>query len=141
MSEVAKTKPLADMSVVEVYEEYARQSGTTDFPLEAIQVVPITDGGKRVARIWFNDGHIREHDFKPYLSTHSINGRSFLDEETFRSSLSVFCGAVGFDLTGNRSEWECWDFEPHDLWLDSVDITDQVLAQERKDEEALADMN
>ena len=129
------------MSVVEVYEEYARQSGTTNFPLEAIQVVPITDNGKRIARIWFNDGHIREHDFKPYLSTHTIDGRSFLDENDFRSSISVFNGAVGFDLTGNRSEWDCWDFEPHDIWLDSVDVTDEVLAQEREEEKKLAVMN
>ena len=138
---VAPAKPLAEMTVVEVYDEYARQSGTTDFPLEAIQVVPLTDGGRRVARIWFNDGHIREHDFKPYLTTHTIDGRSFLDEETFRSSLSIFNGAVGFDLTGNRSEWECWDFESHDIWLDSKDVTDEVMAQEREEELAATTAN
>lgn len=134
MAEEPASKSLEEMTVTEVYDEYARQSGTTDFPLEAIQVVPITDGGRRIARIWFNDGYIREHDFKPYLATHTMNGRSFLDEEAFRSSLSIFCGSVGFDLTGNRSDWDCWDFDSYDLWLDSVDVTDKVLAEEREEE-------
>ena len=63
--------------------------------------------------VFFNDGMEGEIEALPLLKGEVF--KPLLDEQTFRSTLTVLNHTVAWDLAGKRDETQCIDLDPIEL--------------------------
>jgi len=98
--------------------------------LRALQAIGIAEGARRILRVWYNDGRIRDWDCRVMLETGKGKFAALIDAATFVRAATVWDGAPGFDLGGRHDEADCLDFDPYEVWTDSTDVTRYVQEQE-----------
>ncbi len=117
--------------IMKTLRAFREESGIDEqIDLRAIQAVGLDDGGKRVLRVWYNDGRIRDWDCSALI--HPGRGRmgKLANPSFFKSAATVWDGAPGFDFGENHDLADCIDFDPYETWVASTDVTEKVLAEE-----------
>ena len=128
--------------VLNTLAKFREESGMDEqFDLRALQAVGRVVGDRRILRIWFNDGRIRELDCTEMCQSGKGRFALLQDGDVFVRSATVWDGAPGFDFGGHHAQEDCLDLDPYQAWVDAVDVTRQVLAEEEeRGREALANI-
>ena len=128
--------------VLNTLAKFREESGVDEqFDLRAMQAVGRVVGDRRILRIWFNDGSIRELDCTEMCRSGKGRFALLQDGSVFVRSATVWDGAPGFDFGGHHAQADRLDLDPYQAWVDAVDVTRQVLAEEEeRGREALANI-
>ena len=84
----------------------------------------------RILRVWFNDGRIRDWNARPFISGCTGRAACLADAGEFVKAATVWDGAPGFDLGGFHDPADSVDFDPYEIWVESKDVTREVLEAE-----------
>ena len=119
--------------VLNTLAKFREESGVDEqFDLRALQVVGRIVRDRRILRIWFNDGRIRELDCTEMCRSGKGRFALLQDGSVFVRSATVWDSAPGFDFGGHHAQADCLDLDPYQAWVDAVDVTRQVLAEEEE---------
>lgn len=89
------------------------------------EVLQVVAGNNYELFIYFNDGSIHFFDAGPTLA-----GAVFApvrDRDVFRRTLTVLNGSVAWDIAGNRSESECLDLDPLELYRTTSEVDEPAF--------------
>jgi hypothetical protein len=122
---------MEENEILKTLRTFREESGMDEqIELRAVQAVGLTDGGKHILRVWYNDGRIRDRDFSDLLSSAKGRMEKLAEPSFFASAATVWDGAPGFDLGTSHNAADCIDFDPYETWVASKDVTEKVLAEE-----------
>lgn len=122
---------MAGNDIVNMLRRFRAESGMDErIDLRALQAVGLVRGDRKLLRVWFNDGRIREWDCSRMIADGKGRLAGLRDPEVFLRAVTVWDGAPGFDLAGRHDADDCLDFDPYDVWTSSTDVTRQVLQEE-----------
>lgn len=118
-------------AVIDTLRCFHEESGVDgQFDLRVLQVIGIARDEARILRVYFNDGRIRDWDCGKIISEGNGRFAVLADGDSFMRMATVWDGAPGFDLGGCHDRGDCIDFDPYVVWVESKDVTRQVLEQE-----------
>ncbi len=87
-------------------------------------VVQAVAGPNRTVYAYFSDGHIKQFDMKPLITSGGVF-KALEDDSVFKGKLTVMNGTVAWDISGKRDPANCIDIDPFTVY-ESTDVSDPL---------------